>query len=404
MTKFTRSVFLISLVIGGGSFIVPAAADAAGPNLIQNASLEAGFMLPTGWEQDVWQANNAFFTYPVTGFDGNAAARVEITDYTDGDAKWFFEDVAVASGQAYLFSNQYRSDVNTELNARYTLSNGVQLYVWLADVPASTDWQQLSVSFTAPAGATSITIFQLLGTVGWLETDQYSLTRKDFVSEIPGGMVSLAFDDGWRSVYQHAVPILNDAGFKSTHYIVTNTYKQGHPEYMTKQQILNLQAQGHEIGGHSRTHASLISLTPWQAEQEISGSRSDLFALGIGSVRSFAYPYGYYNEFVKSLVQDAGYDNARGIITGNNITGADPYLLKWQGPQVSTTVSQMQRWIDSAVAENSWLILSFHEINNGGRQYSTRPEDFQAVVNYLKSRSIKVVTVSEGYDILRNSQ
>ena len=35
------------------------------------------------------------------------------------------------------------------------------------------------------------------------------------------GAVSFTFDDGWRSVYENAFPILEAAGVRATHYIVS---------------------------------------------------------------------------------------------------------------------------------------------------------------------------------------
>jgi len=36
----------------------------------------------------------------------------------------------------------------------------------------------------------------------------------------PNGAVSLSFDDGWRTSYKNGLPILEEAGLKSTHWLL----------------------------------------------------------------------------------------------------------------------------------------------------------------------------------------
>lgn len=62
-----------------------------------------------------------------------------------------------------------------------------------------------------------------------------------------------------------------------------------------------------EIGGHTRTHADLSSLSPAQAATEIGDGRRDLIEMTGRDIRSFAYPYGRFGPDTIADVRAAGF-------------------------------------------------------------------------------------------------
>jgi peptidoglycan/xylan/chitin deacetylase (PgdA/CDA1 family) len=193
-------------------------------NLIANPSVETGTTLPTGWAQGGWGTNNRVLSYPVAGQDGAKAVAMTITTFTDGDAKWYFNPVNIATGTSYTYSDYYKSDVGTALTARYTLVGGTFSYVFLGNVPAAANWTKTSVQFVPPANATAVTIFHALSSVGTLSVDNFSLAPSSGVNPntFANGMVSLSFDDGWVSHYTTVMPMLNAAGLKGSFGIITS--------------------------------------------------------------------------------------------------------------------------------------------------------------------------------------
>lgn len=413
MNIFTKSskkcaVALAVAVSGVWGLAGQAEAGAININFVPNPSLETGGRgSPAFWMAGSWGKLEAKFSYPVSGYQSGRAAKVTVKDYQSGDAKWFFREIPVLPGITYRFSDMYKATKGTTITLQYRLKDGSFSYVWLGDADKASDWRQFSASFTVPPGAIALTVFHLLAANGSLTVDDYFLTPFLPPSPLPPppslgeAMVSLVFDDGWKTAYNEALPILEAAGFKSTQYIVTETYKENFEGFMTGEDILDLASRGHEIGAHTRTHIDLTTVSPSRLLEEVAGSRQDLLDLGVPLVSTFAYPYGSYNDKIIAAVKNAGFKAARSIIEGLNFaSGLDPYLLKWQGPEVTTAVSQMKSWIDEAIDQKGWLILSFHEINNLGTQYSTPPADLAAVVDYLKKKGIKVVTVAEGLEVL----
>src|SRR5579872_3927901 len=124
----------------------------------------------------------------------------------------------------------------------------------------------------------------------------------------PASMVTLTFDDGFDSAYKYGLPIVDAAGLKSTHYIITGSL--GMPGYISREDLLVIQAHGHEIGAHTRSHPHLPELTPSLLKDEITGSLHDLETAGIHPT-TFAYPYGEYNDAVVAAVKSAGFTSAR---------------------------------------------------------------------------------------------
>jgi hypothetical protein len=46
-------------------------------------------------------------------------------------------------------------------------------------------------------------------------------------------------------------------------------------------------------------------------------------------------------------------------------------------------------------------ILALHRVDTSGLTYSTTPQTLQQIVDYLVNNDITVVTVSEGYDLMK---
>lgn len=300
---------------------------------------------PDDWFTGSWGTNVTTFSYPVTGVSGSNAAKVEMTSWTDGDAKWYFADVPVLTDQIYTFRDQYQSNTETRVVVRITRTDNSEYYDDVGTAPASTEWAPFVGTFYVPVDAKSVTVFHLLDSVGYLTIDDASL---------------------------------------------------GITTYVTKDQILAMQADGQEIGSHTQTHPSLISLDPAAAQVQIAGASADLTQIGINQIRSLAYPYGDYNAQIQQYAQDAGLTSARTVQVGFNTKSTDRFGLLTQNIDATTTLDEIKAWIDTAKNDHSWLILTFHQVDTSGSDYGTTPGMLQNIVDYLNASSVPVKTMSEG--------
>jgi peptidoglycan/xylan/chitin deacetylase (PgdA/CDA1 family) len=322
--------------------------DALPYNRISNPSLEimGGDGLPVDWFKGGWGTNNAVYNYPVAGTDGANGAFLTISSYTDGDAKWFFKDVTATNGQEYNYSDSYQSDVPTIITVRYNMGSSTYAYLDLATVPASPTWTNVKIKFTVPTGAQSLTVFHRLDRVGYLTIDKVDFSK---------------------------VQIFVDPA-----------------------KVLQMQAGGHEISSHTRTHASLTTITPSQMADEVNLSKSDLVSMGVTNVKTFIYPYGDYSPAVEAAAQSAGYIGARSVDRGFNDKATDKFALKTQQMGTTVTFAEAKAWIDTAYDNKTWLTMMFHQIDNSGLSLAMTPALFQQIVDYVASKGIPVVTLEQG--------
>ncbi len=142
------------------------------------------------------------------------------------------------------------------------------------------------------------------------------LKEEELLSKEPGRIV-LTFDDGYQNAFDLGMPLLSRYGFRAIQYIVSGRiggqndwdFAKGiRPErLMDEAQIRDWLAAGHQIGAHTLTHASLTSIPPDAAREEIAASKKALEdRFGI-PVEHFCYPYGNMNQKVAGMVEEAGF-------------------------------------------------------------------------------------------------
>jgi peptidoglycan/xylan/chitin deacetylase (PgdA/CDA1 family) len=127
-------------------------------------------------------------------------------------------------------------------------------------------------------------------------------------------VVIINFDDGLKTQFTHAKPILDKYGFKATFYVVCN-YVDNKKGYMTWEQIETLNKEGHDIESHTMNHLHLSNLSKKDIKYEVGHSKKCLHDHGIEAT-SFAYPFndGSNNEKIVKIVSKY-YESAR---TANN--------------------------------------------------------------------------------------
>ena len=179
---------------------------------------------------------------------------------------------------------------------------------------------------------------------------------------IPPRCAIITFDDGWKSQYDVAWPIMKKFGYPVTLFIYTEGVRGGHfggGEAITWEQLAEMRDAGVDIQAHSATHQDLRKaydkvakkkLSPAEYEQwlhnEVVGSKELLEQrLGI-RVNCFAVPYGYYNQHIKEVAMQAGYE-ALFTVYGQPITfrsstdSLGRYLIEGNKPKVVTDAISM---------------------------------------------------------------
>lgn len=373
-------------------------------NLMPNPSVETvnstNTKLPLGWTHGSWGTNTVSFSYLTTGHTGTRSLKTTISSYTNGAAYWLpANSVPVVGGQMYDYSEYYESNVLTEVEADFTMSDGSVQYMYINDAFISKNsWTKFEAQFTAPAGAVSVSMVHPIYSVGWLTTDDFSLTPFSYQG-FKRPIISITDDDGYASFYNNGLPILQKYGLNSTDYIISG-YLDNTAGYMTSAQVKSLYAAGQEIGSHTVNHLDMSTLTATQLNNELKNSQTFLQNLLGVPIKDFAAPYGVTNTQTVTNAKQY-YQSYRTVESGYNAkNNFNPMNLQVQNLTSTTTLAQVQGWINEAEATNTWLVLVYHQVdsNPAAGDYNTYPPDFDAQMAAIKaseSQGVAVETVSQ---------
>jgi peptidoglycan/xylan/chitin deacetylase (PgdA/CDA1 family) len=171
---------------------------------------------------------------------------------------------------------------------------------------------------------TPVSIFSLQ--MRWLRQAGY---RTISLSELMNGFettqdlsktVVLTFDDGYQDFYTDAFPILKQCGFTATVFLATDRIRDESvrvegADYLTWNEVRELQSEGMTFGSHSVTHADLRSLGPEQIDYELGYSKETIEQRIGALVESFSYPFalpeedGDFIRYLADTLENLGYTN-----------------------------------------------------------------------------------------------
>ena len=220
------------------------------------------------------------------------------------------------------------------------------------------------------------------------------------------GVISITFDDGWKSVATNAAPIMGEYRMVSTQYIITDSISTS--GYMSLGQLKALKAAGHEIGSHSAGHLALADQDDDSLDYEFTSSKARLEKLGLiekGESVNFAYPYGSKSEHTNTIGAKT-YISLRGAASGLNdgvdssdINTADSFSStnNFIGMTIDrdTKLSQIKDAIRYAKEHKGWLVINFHQIDNEDTEFSVSPENFRTILLAIQDANIKTMTVKD---------
>ena len=250
-------------------------------------------------------------------------------------------------------------------------------------------------------------------------------------------VVILNFDDGRKSQFTEAKPILDKYGFKATFYVVCG-YLGNKPGYMNWTEVKQLSAQGHDIESHTMNHRNLSDSSKKSLEFQIGESKACLQEHGIKAT-SFAYPFdqGSDNKTVVRVVSKY-YDLARtasspvtflhcdGWIHQSHQTDCSTYtkdgklnyanqysIRGWSHDQSRKVNSYddpalLNRFVEVVNSQNKYNrngtinaipIVIYHSSGDQEIDYSTNLDLFNKEMKYLHDGNFTVLTMAHlGFD------
>lgn len=170
-----------------------------------------------------------------------------------------------------------------------------------------------------------------------------------------GKYAAITFDDGSRTIYTGGLEIIKDNGVNATVFAVSGLVggvndwdiKNGEnrDEMLTVNDLKEIMTCGIEIGAHTKTHPHLTHISHKQAYNELFESKCELEKLLNININFFAYPYGDYNDKIKSLTEKAGFLGACTTKTGIVKKNADFFSLNRVAIRHNTDLFKFKRKI-----------------------------------------------------------
>jgi peptidoglycan/xylan/chitin deacetylase (PgdA/CDA1 family) len=188
-----------------------------------------------------------------------------------------------------------------------------------------------AVSYDWPSSL-AVTPAQLARQLGLLVRRGYRGTTFERAVASPPASRTLAvtFDDGYRSVLSHALPILDRLGLPGTVFVATDFVGRDAPMSwpgiddwlggpheaelagMSWDELATLRDAGWEIGSHTCSHPRLSQLDDGALRRELVESRRTC-ASHLGACRTLALPYGDGDARVVSAAAEAAYRAVAGL-------------------------------------------------------------------------------------------
>jgi peptidoglycan/xylan/chitin deacetylase (PgdA/CDA1 family) len=150
--------------------------------------------------------------------------------------------------------------------------------------------------------------------------------------EIPEKSALITLDDGWKSVYTDAFPILKEFGYPFTLYLYKN-YVDGGGKALTTGMIQEMIAAGATIGSHSVSHPYPATVKSYMKKgpeaydaylrKEMGESKRFLETRFKVKADTYAFPGGYHTEEMLALGKEFGYRQMFTVIPGK-VTKSTP--------------------------------------------------------------------------------
>lgn len=178
---------------------------------------------------------------------------------------------------------------------------------------------------------------------------------------LPPRPVVLTFDNGYRSQYTAALPILRRVGWVGDE----NLQLHGLPPRaggITPPEVRSLLADGWELDTQGWSHADLTGIDASRLHFEVAVARRRIQHLYGVHVDWFCYPSGRYNPTVVAAVRAAGFVGATTVVPGWARPSDDPYTLPrlrvLAGTSPRALLGQIATDADSSPPPRSYLSAS----------------------------------------------
>lgn len=157
----------------------------------------------------------------------------------------------------------------------------------------------------------------------------------DYEIQIPEKSVVITIDDGWRSTYDIAFPILRTYGYPATLFLYTDLVT-GSSITLDWEKLREMHAQGLDIQCHTETHRDLNMIRNGETfpdyflalQNELEHSTQTIRHHLKINPRYLAYPYGETNNLVIAMLRSMDYRGGLTVERGSNPFDVNRYRVR----------------------------------------------------------------------------
>lgn len=241
---------------------------------------------------------------------------------------------------------------------------------------------------------TNIAVDRFSEQLEFLKNNNYQVISLDVLvhslkggARLPDRAVVITIDDAYRSVYTEAWPVLKQYGYPFTVFVYAKATENKHSNYMTWDQIKEMQAVGVDFQNHGFAHEHMafkpseMNMDEYKAwiREDLTASTRILSDALKERPRFFAVPYGEYNETVLEEIRSFGYEAILLQDPGSVSKDTDPFAIPRE-PILGNEWATMEHF--QMILERVDLPIS-GKIPVSGQLPDNAPQRFGAKLLYL---------------------
>ncbi|MEM7132393.1 MAG: polysaccharide deacetylase family protein [Chloroflexota bacterium] len=227
---------------------------------------------------------------------------------------------------------------------------------------------------------------------------------------IPDRLVVLTFDDGVKSQFTFAAPLLKQYGFSATFYITEGLrFLEDKERYLTWEEVSQLHEMGFEIGNHTQHHKNVTTQHRDELWADLTHIDQRCQENGIPKPTTFCYP-GYSNSTeAADILADYGFQFARRGVApefpydqeGGRGPAYDPalhhpLLIPTTGASGPHWSFDDLVWAVAQAKEGKVTVLTFHGVPDLDHSWvHTDPETFASYIQYLADNDCTVIALRD---------
>lgn len=216
----------------------------------------------------------------------------------------------------------------------------------------------------------TIPVDQFSEEMKWLRLNGYkSITMQELEAYmkgrgvLPAKAVVITFDDGLKSAFHYAYPILKENRLKATNFIITSRIEDQESKFdpdrlqFLSSREMNAMTDIFKYGGHTHAMHSMLFSRGYLVIKSLQEVRTDLVKnINLLHTRYLAYPYGQTNNQVTALMKELDYSLAFTIAPGYATPHDDPYRIPRFGISPGMPLEEFKSIMEGNYSKNRTIV------------------------------------------------